>query len=318
MATNPDGARNPFQGVIELALSQHFVVSRRQANEIGVTSRALSRAVAAGKLSRDLPHVYRIPNPNITWESKLMAAQLWLDRFDAAVSHRAAAALWGFPGFMRGPIELSTSRWKKALPPVVVHRVGPEISDHTTTVGPIRVTNAGRSLVDVAGLVSPDGLECAMEDAIRRGLTSVAHLRWVCQGRHGKGSKGIRAMRKLLEHSGPTTESQFEIKLLQALRRTSLPLPERQYEVVDDGQVVARPDFAYPWAKVAIEAESYRFHSGRGAWESDVTRRNILTSLGWLVIHVTYRQMQSDMNEIVERIRAALMPRLSEARKSRR
>lgn len=239
-----------------------------------------------------------------------MAALLWLDREDAAISHRAAAALWGFPGFTRGPIELSTSRWKKPLPPVVVHKVGSEISGHTTTVGPIRVTNAGRSLVDVAGLVSPDELERAIEDAIRRGLTSVAHLRWLCQGRQGKGAKGIRAVRKLLENRSRPTESQFEIKLLQALRKTSLPAPERQYEVVVDGQVVARPDFAYPWAKVAIEADSYWFHSGRAAWESDVTRRNLLTSMGWLVIHVTHRQMESDMDEVVQRVRDVLMPHL--------
>ena len=319
MEVQSETARTRFRETITLALAQLFVISVRQAGAIGVDHRALSRAVAAGTLVRDLPGVYRIPGPEITWESRLMAAQLWLDRPDAVVSHRSAAALWGLPGFSRGPIELSTTKWKKPLPPVVVHKVGEEIPGCTTTVGPIQVTNAGRTLVDVAGLVPPDALEGAVEDAIRRGLTSYAHLRWLSQGRKGKGAKGIVALRKLLEQANVRpTESHFELRLFQALRKASLPLPERQFEIRDAGRLLGRVDFAYPWAKIAIEADSYAFHSGRDAWETGLARRNALTSLGWLVIHVTYRQMKSDMAEVAERVREALTPRLPDPRKSRR
>ena len=319
MEAHPATARTRFRQAITLALAQLFVISLRQAEEIGVDHRALSRAVAAGTLVRDLPGVYRIPGPEFRWESRLMAAQLWLDRPDAVVSHRSAAALWGLPGFARGPIELSTTKWKKPLPPVVVHKVGEEISGCTTTVGSIRVTNAGRTLVDIAGLVPTDALEGAVEDAIRRGLTSFAHLRWLCHGRQGKGAKGIASLRRLLEAAtARPTESHLELRLLQALRKASLPLPERQFEITDAGRLLGRVDFAYPWAKVAIEADSYKFHSGRNAWESDLTRRNLLTSLGWLVIHVTYRQMGSDMDEVVRRVGDALTPALPDPRKSRR
>ena len=319
MEVHPETARTRFREAITLALAQLFVISLRQAEAIGVDHRALSRAVSARTLVRDLPGVYRIPGPEIRWESRLMAAQLWLDRPDGAVSHRSAAALWGLPGCARGPIELSTTKWKKPLPPVVVHKVGAEISGCTTTVGPVRVTNAGRTLVDIAGLVPPETLEGAVEDAIRRGLTSYAHLRWVCQGRQGKGAKGIASLRKLLKQvTVRPTESHFELRLLQALRKASLPPPERQFEITDAGRLLGRVDFAYPWAKVAIEADSYTFHSGRDAWEAGLARRNALTSLGWLVIHVTYRQLESDMEEVVGRVRDALMPGLPDPRKSRR
>ena len=246
-----------------------------------------------------------------------MAAQLWLGRPDGAISHLAAAAFWRLPGFPRGPIELSTSRWKKPLPPVVVHRVGAEIRGNTTTVANMRVTNAGWTLVDLAGLVAEDALEAALEDAIRRGLTTAKHLRWVCGQRKGKGAKGIKKLRRLLDNSGPRiTESQFEMRLFQALRKASLPVPERQYEIRDGGKIIARVDFAYPWAKVAIEADSYMFHSGRDAWESDLDRRSALTAMGWLVIHVTHRQMRLGMDVVVKRISDALTPRLLLARTS--
>lgn len=306
---DPNG-RSPFLDVVELAMSQFGRFSKVQSSDLGVSDDALHRALKAGKIERDLPTVYRLPGSPCSWEAGLVAAHLWLGS-TSVVSHASAAALWKMPGFKRGAIELSTAHRKKPLPPVVVHSMGADLIAHTTTVGPIPVTNPGRTLVDIAGVLQPDGLEAAMEDAIRRRLTSVAHLRWLMQGRCGRGAKGVATLRKLVEGAGPTaTESHFEMKLLQALRRANLPEPVRQYEVRQAGRVVARLDFAYPWAQVAIEADSYTFHSGRAAWEADLERRASLTALGWLVIHVTHRQMRSGMSQVAARVRTALAPTL--------
>lgn len=239
-----------------------------------------------------------------------MGAQLWLGR-ESAISHASAAALWCLPGFPREPVELSTPRPKKPLPPVVVHKASVDLGDHTTTVGSIRVTNVGRTLLDVAGRVCPDVLERCLEDALRRKLTSRSHMQWLLRGRKGKGAKGIAELRRLLRSDpGTVTGSDFEVKLLQALRRASLPIPVRQHEIFDEDGFVARVDFAYPHAKVAIEADGYQFHSGRQAWEHDQLRRSALTALGWLVINVTYLQLVSDLDGVIERVRRALMPSL--------
>jgi very-short-patch-repair endonuclease len=306
-----DRSRAPFTELVEFARRQHDVFSSRQAIEHGVGDQALYRAVASGKIVRDLPKVYCLPGDR-SWKSRLMAAVLWLDRSDAVVSHRAAAALWTLPGFEEGPIELSTTQRKRPLPPVVVHKLTLSPIGDTTTVFSIPVTNAGRALVDVAGLVPADRLECALEDALRRKLTSIAHLRWLCQARSGKGAKGIAHLRSLLSDAHVPTESALEIKLLQSMRKAGLPEPVRQFEVRTNEGRVMRIDLAYPWAKVAIEADGYRFHSGRVAWESDLVRRNVLTSLGWLVIHATHQQLTSDMEGLVARIRDALTPRLGQ------
>ena len=239
-----------------------------------------------------------------------MAGQLWLGD-DACVSHASAAALWGFPPFAPGPVELSTTRPKKPLPPVVVHKLSADPRGHTTTVGPLRVLNAGRTLVDIAGSVSTDVLERCVEDALRRRLTSTKHLHWLLGDRYGKGAAGISTLRRLLDSRLPGTESEFEVRLLQALRRSSLPSPLPQYEIFDGRRFIARVDFAYPWAKVAIEADSYQFHSGREAWERDLKRRNALTAVGWLVIHVTYRQLEEGLAEVTERVRDALLPAMN-------
>lgn len=227
-----------------------------------------------------------------------MAAHLWLGA-GSAVSHASACALWRLPGFEEGAVELSSPRRKRPLPPVVVHLAGADLAAHTTTVGCIPVTNAGRSLVDISGSCHADDLEAAVEDAIRRGLTSRRHLLWLIEGRRGKGAKGVRVLRRLLtDRTHAVTESHFETRLLQAIRRARLPLPAPQHEIRDDDRFVARVDFAYPWAKVAIEADSYWYHSGQQAWDADIDRRNELTALGWLVIHVTHRQMTGDIEKV--------------------
>src|SRR5207302_8127923 len=46
---------------------------------------------------------------SVSWQQRLMAAQLWAGE-GAAISHRAAAALWELDGFEPGTVELTVSR----------------------------------------------------------------------------------------------------------------------------------------------------------------------------------------------------------------
>ena len=83
-------------------------------------------------------------------------------------------------------------------------------------------------------------------------------------------------------------------------------LPQRQYEVRHRGKVVARADFAYPDNKLAIEAVSYRWHSGRSAWARDQKRGNAIAALGWRTIAVTWEDLSEDPSGVVRRISQAL------------
>jgi len=90
------------------------------------------------------------------------------------------------------------------------------------------------------------------------------------------------------------------------LKQAGLPDPAPQWEVRERGRLLARVDLAYPETKVAIEADGYRFHSGRLAWHRDLARRNTLTSRGWQVLHVTWEDLTSRQDAVVSEIRAAL------------
>lgn len=82
-------------------------------------------------------------------------------------------------------------------------------------------------------------------------------------------------------------------------------MPSLQHEVVTRlGRV--RLDFAYVEARVAIEADGFRWHSSRKRWDGDRERALALGLLGWTVVRVTWTQLHDRPDDVVETIRALL------------
>lgn len=72
---------------------------------------------------------------------------------------------------------------------------------------------------------------------------------------------------------------------------------------------VARVDFAYPAAMLAIEAQSYKHHEGRKAWFRDKERDRALRQLGWEIVYVTDEDLRWHREETVQLIRELLEKR---------
>lgn len=89
---------------------------------------------------------------------------------------------------------------------------------------------------------------------------------------------------------------------------TSFP-PSRQHQVRDAGRLVGIVDYAFPGAKIAIEVDSYRWHSGRASWQKDLTRRIEFTRLGWAVLHITPEDIVRRARATAESLRRALVDR---------
>jgi very-short-patch-repair endonuclease len=84
--------------------------------------------------------------------------------------------------------------------------------------------------------------------------------------------------------------------------RAGLPKPAIQHEIRDRGRLVAIVDFAYPDVRLAIEADGYRWHSGRARWRTDLQRRNAVTALGWRIVHVTWEDLERTPDELLRLI----------------
>ena len=296
-----------------IAATRHGVITRAEALEAGLSSQAIYRRAKSGLWTHLLPGIYVVGEHHAHWHQRLAALTEWCK---GVASHSSAAALWELDGFDAGGLEVSTAR--RRLPPwphVTIHRVTTLPGDSETIAG-IRVTSATRTLVDIAAGGEAERLELALEDALRRGLTSLPRLRWALSVEGGRGRAGARLLRGLVDRIDAhqrVTESGFETRLQQLLRRASLPAPRRQFEIRDGDRFVARPDFAFPESKLAIEAVSFRWHSGRSAWTRDQTRLNAVVALGWRVMNVTWEDLRDRPEETVESIRRAFgRPRLLE------
>ena len=226
----------------------------------------------------------------------------------AVISHRAAAAFWRLVGFAQSPVELTVPKTRQRQRLGVVHR-GLLLPRDVTVVDAIPVTTPVRTLLDIAATAAPERVEEALDDALRRRIVTIPQLRRRLRDIARQGRPGVTAIRSMLEArdaSSAVPESVLETRLLNLLKRHRLPAPLGQYPIHDETGLVGRIDFAWPDAKLALEGDGFRWHSGRSRFESDRLRRNRLTLLGWRVVHVTWTQMNHDPDSVAEAVRRAL------------
>ncbi|MDQ3751931.1 MAG: endonuclease domain-containing protein [Actinomycetota bacterium] len=206
------------------------------------------------------------------------------------------------------PLEVSTTRDVRRLPGVIVHRVTSwPPCDIETSVTPI--TKPERTLLDLAATIPVARLELALDSSLRRRITTVPRLQWRLNEVGTKGKARSNVLRQLLAErpvGQAVPESGLETRLHRLIADSELPPPERQYVIRSGNNFVARVDFAYPKQRVAIEADGYRYHSGRQVWERDLARRNALQGLGWSVLHFTHHQVVHRRENVVSTIESAL------------
>lgn len=278
--------------LIRLASSQHGVFSRDQVLSCGVSNGSIARRLRAGVWEAAYPGVYRIAVVPATWKQALLAACLaWGP--GAVISHVAAAALLGL-GFEEGVVQMSVPRGRRRAYGHEVHRPMSLPDVDVTVLDGIPVTTPVRTLIDLATCVDAEVLEDALDDALRRGLARLPTLR-----RRMTALGARRVLTKVVEERARygVTESPLERRVLRALLEARLTRPAIQYRI---GRF--RVDLAYVEARIAIECDGYKFHSGRRAFDDDRARRNVLTAQGWTVLHAT----STNIAEVVETVRAMI------------
>jgi len=280
---------------LRMALPRDGVATVQQATESGLTVAQIKHLVRSGILDRPERGVVRVVGVPSTWMQGQRIAALRAGS-DAATSHRSAARLLQLDGSEWPQIELTGPLGHRRRPRRgrLYESTDLERRDLVSRHG-LWVTNATRTLVDLGAVVSEAQLEMALDDALRRGLTTHDRL-WTAIARLGRpGRSGVPQLRDLLVGRGDVeglTDTGFETLLLRALRHHGLPRPTTQHELFDDdGEFVMRFDAAYLVEKVGVEADSKRWHGTDSRFESDREQRAVATALGWSVIPVTWRQV---------------------------
>ncbi len=302
--------------VAAVAADHHGVFGAAHLRALGVAEHERRYRLLIGRWSAVHERVYRIAGAPRTWRGDVMAA-CWAGGTRAVASHRSAAELWELPGRTQAVVEITCPRWRRAQHDgLVVHESRALSELDITTVDGIPVTTVARTLFDLAAVRRSLTVDLAIDNALRRELTDVAELRTTRDRLARRGRRGSQSFRQLVADRSEAerpTESERERLLLRMLERHGFEAPVRQFEIFDDtGTFVARPDFAYPARKIAIEYDSYQEHTGKIALVRDSARRNAMVALGWAPITATQDDLRRGGDDLAAALRRALTRRTSE------
>ncbi|MGY1808066.1 DUF559 domain-containing protein [Blastococcus sp. SYSU D00669] len=171
--------------------------------------------------------------------------------------------------------------------------------DEVTSRRRVTVTTPVRTALDLARRRPLDDAVVDLDRFLRSGLLDLTDVRDAAGVLPGPG---CRLVRRAVELADGLAGSPQETRLRLLMHRSPLPRPVAQHVVRDAGGFVARVDFAWPEARVAVEYEG-RWHGQNVA--SDRRRLNGLTAAGWTVLFVTAEDL-ADPVAVVARIAAAL------------
>src|SRR5689334_22397901 len=160
-----------------LARRQHGVLSRRQLLDLGFSAKAIRHRVDRGRLFPIRTGVYVIGRPQISREGRWMAAVVACGE-GAMLSHRSAAALWGFGEETPGVIDISVHRHcNLRRPGIRIHdRPGLWDRDLGTRLG-IPVTAPVRTFLDLTTVAGPKSIERAINEADKLDVIDADALR---------------------------------------------------------------------------------------------------------------------------------------------
>jgi hypothetical protein len=289
------------QALAELSRAQHAVFGLEQIVSLGLTISGVHGRVAAGRLHRIHHKVYSlVPKELLKREGLYMAAVL-AGAPDAVLSHRSAAALHELRDWGHTKIEITVPRRSaRRHEGIKVHRSTTLAPQDVTVVNNIPCTSVARTLLDLGEVVTSRQLERSFDQAE---LAEVLDLKAIedqlARNATRPGAKAVR--RVLTEHyiGSTPTWSENEEALLAITRPLGIPDPDTNQSVVlPDGGPAIRVDFVWREQRVALEADSRKWHTSSQRFEIDRQRDQRLVAAGWRVIRTTWRQMKFRPHEL--------------------
>jgi hypothetical protein len=148
---------------------------------------------------------------------------------------------------------------------VVTHRLRRDDRPRSLWVRGFRTTNVERTLLDLFSVLPRRGAELALEDPLRRRLTTLDRLWDLYREVGGPGRNGSDGLRKSIlvhDHRDGSLAGRMEASLIRILRSLPVPPAAAQHEVrIGDDRFFI--DFAYPDEQLGIEAHSLMAYGAR-------------------------------------------------------
>lgn len=284
---------------------EYGLFSRRQARAAGHSEQDITRRLRRGEwatVGRGLLRVVDRPDQE---GDELLRSVLRVGP-SAVASHLSAAAVWGWE-LLHDPREPAVTvprdRSRTSSPGVTLFRRTLS-EDEISRVGVLPLTCPARTAVDIAADLPQIAAVVAVDSALRSGQVRLDEVRRELLRR--RGMHLYSAARAVLDLADPASGSVWESVARLLFLAAGLPGPVPQFEVVTEGVLAARVDFAWPWARLVVEIDGFAWHSSTAALAGDHTRQNRLELDGWTVLRYTADQVRDEPDRVTAEVRQAL------------
>ena len=288
--------------IARIAKRQHGVVARRQLAAIGLGRGAIEHRVGVGRLHVLHAGVYAVGHTRLSASAWRLAAVLACGP-GAVLSHRTAADVLGILPSARRLVDVSSpQRTLHRHRGVVVHRPRRLGACDTAVIDGMPVTNASRTIVDLASVLGRARVSRAVEEAERRGVFDLEQVeRLIVRGR--RGAKLLRTV--LRAYREPSfTRSGLERRFLALCRRAGLPPPATNLWIAG-----GEADAVWDEHALVVELDSRAFHGTPAAFERDRERDAALQLAGYRVLRVTDVRLEHEPAEVARTVAGLLAAR---------
>jgi very-short-patch-repair endonuclease len=284
---------------------QHGVVSSAQARAIGLTAAGLRhRYRPGGPWQRLLPRVYLTSTGEPTIEQRQTAALLYAGR--SSVISGPAALRWyrlRAPETRRIDVLVPATRHCPSYAFVTVHRTC-RLPDAQTRNLAIAYVAPARAVTDtVLGLTTRSQVRAVVAGAVQQGRCTVAELAAELAAGPVRGSALLRSV---LAEVGDGIRSPAEADFRDLIRKSGLPQPLFNPQLIFGGALLATPDAWWPDQALVVEIDSREWHLSPDDWEATMARDGRLRAVGIRLIHVTPRQVRTEPSRVLAIIADAL------------
>jgi very-short-patch-repair endonuclease len=296
-----DETGEPGLGV--LATAQRGVAHRSQLRALEFSSGSIAHRVHVGRLHRYLPAVFAVGHRALPVGGPEVAALLHAGDH-AVLSHRTAAALWGFGQRPAQRLEVTViGRHLRELPRLRAYRVSALDLRDVRMLRRLPVTAPARTMIDFAAEASVDELIAALAEARVRRLVTDAELEAAM--RRAPLRTGVAKLRSVLADEvglgRQRTRNDAERRLLALIAQAGLPPPIANARVL--GMEV---DLLWPTERVVVEFDGWAAHGHPTAFERDHRRGQLLSAAGYKVFRVTWRQLVEEPVAVAVRLAQTL------------
>jgi very-short-patch-repair endonuclease len=234
-------------------------------------------------------------------------AALGISPSGSFVSHATAARIWG-------GIVSETSDVHVTVPPTAVRSSRQGVKAHAGVIGAavtrfrnLAISTPEQTFLDLATCLDLVALVVVGDSLIRAGRTTAAALHDAALAWRGRGAKLARRAARYVRDG---VDSAMETRHRMLIVLAGLPTPQVNFILRHpDGSWWMRFDLCYPSLKLIIEYDGRQHAEDDDQWLHDLKRREALDRMGWRIIVVTSRDYYDTPEEVLRRLRDALIDR---------